>query len=201
MAKTLELTLSKADLKKAIEKNVTAKLEKAAVDSMEDYSKIVLQEGKDAIAKGGGLFAESPRFRDLLRVNVYPNQKLNAAIYLFHKIPYAGVFETGATLFGKPIMWLPIQDRVIAGVRSPKQFKKAYPDKTLRLAKRPGKPPLLVAKMGYKKTKKGFVPADVPIFVGLTNVTIPKKFDVRGAVEKSLGRFAAIYNAKLRRLK
>ncbi|TIV93594.1 MAG: hypothetical protein E5V74_24880, partial [Mesorhizobium sp.] len=50
----------------------------------------------------------SVRWQNALRLNIYPKGRasIDAAALIFHKIPYAGVFENDTLISGKPNLWL-----------------------------------------------------------------------------------------------
>ena len=137
-------------------------------------------------AIGGGGFGI--RWQNALRVDVHPKRKkltASGAIYLYHKIPYAGVFETGATIRGKPLMWLPTTSaakrwgRGVGGGRlTPQNFSRGVA--TLR-STRGTSTPMLVANVEvgrkHKRTKS------MVIFVGVPLVKIGQKFSIARAVE------------------
>ena len=63
-------------------------------------------DGRAEIARAGF----SKRWQGALRVDRYPKAprvSIDSAVVVRSKIPYAGVFEDGATIMGKPLMWLP----------------------------------------------------------------------------------------------
>lgn len=177
---------------------ITSKIKQASTEAMEDWSKIALRAGRKAIRGGGGRFTSSPRFSRALRVNVYENTGLDPAAFFYHKVPYAGIFETGGTIRGRPFLWLPT-DAVARGIKTPKQFKRFYPGKTLRTARRKGKPPMLVADLGtYKLKRGGFRPKFIPVFVAVPSVDINKRFAVRKAIEAALPELGELYARKMR---
>ena len=51
----------------------------------------------------------SRRWQNAFRVDVFPRGRkvsVDAAAWVFHKIPYAEVFEEGATIRGRPYLWI-----------------------------------------------------------------------------------------------
>ncbi|MGW8177706.1 MAG: DUF6441 family protein [bacterium] len=197
MSGELEVQISYIDVKKALEQNIKRRLDKAALDSMKEVKELGLKYGRSAIGRGGGKFSSKPTFKKGLRANLYENEGDNPAVFFYHKIPYANIFEEGGSIQGNPFLWLPL--RSIAGkAKSPKQFKKKFPNAKLRLAKKKrgsNRAPLLVANIltgaGFKR--------GVPVFIGIPRVTIPKKFNVRGAIKRAFDRFPEIYKRQLRK--
>ena len=110
---------------------------------------------------------------------------IGAAAHIHHKIPYAGVFEEGAAIAGQPMLWLPLPT-VPIGAGGRRLTPKKYIAQGNRLAsvKRPGKRPLLVGKVGGKS---------VPLFFGISSVTIRKKFNIIEAVQRAAARLGEFY--------
>lgn len=157
----------------------------------------------------------SARWQNALRAEVYPKRKvsLNAATLVFHKIPYADVFETGATISGKPTLWLPLSSTPKKLGRfkmtADRYAKEVGP---LTLLKLPGKRPLLAAKMAVSgrqaasgdlgkvtlpKLRRGASGSGairaVPLFVGVDSVTLRKRFGLNEVIERAAGRIEAVF--------
>ena len=158
----------------------------------------------------GGKFAKA------LRLNVYPKKgtSLKAAALIFHKIPYAGVFEEGATIRGRPRMWVPLPSTPKRSGRyrmTPERYQKEIGP--LQYVKRPGKAALLVAKIQATKSGKrakvtlsglraaargGVRTTSVPVFVGIDSVSIRKRLDITKAVRRARDRLPELYAQNLR---
>jgi hypothetical protein len=148
-------------------------------------------------------------FVKALRVDIYPKGRnsLNATAHIYHKIPYAGVFEDGAIIRGRSRLWIPLQStpqRYGRKPMTPELFRKSIGP--LSFVKRPGKHPLLVAKAkkGKNMTKvslarfrsggKGEGPlVSVPVFVGLDSVSIRKRLNITGIVRAARDRLPQLY--------
>src|SRR5882672_3832798 len=118
----------------------------AATGAINDAAKFIKVAGRANIAQAGF----STKWQNALRVNVYPSKgvSMDPALLAYHKIPYAGVFERGATISGSPYLWLPLPDvpRNAYGRRmSPANFVRLIGP--LKSVFRAGKPPLLVAQI------------------------------------------------------
>jgi hypothetical protein len=84
-------------------------------------------------------------------------------------VAYWRVFEEGATIHGKPLLWIPLSFATDAkGVSA-----KDYPGKLFRVDRKSGAAPLLLA---------AGKPA-VPKYFGKESVTIPKKFHLTEIVQ------------------
>ena len=156
------------------------------------------------------------KFAKALRLNVYPKKgtSLKAAAQIFHKIPYAGVFEEGATIRGRPRMWVPLPSTPKRSGRyrmTPERYQKEVGP--LQYVKRPGKAALLVAKTRATKTGKrarvtlsglraaargGVRTTSVPLFVGIDSVSIRKRLNITKAVRRARDRLPELYAQNFR---
>lgn len=173
----------------------------AATAAIRDAAAIVKRDGRGNIAAAGF----SKRWQNALRVNVYPKSRssANAAVFIYHKIIYAGVFERGARISGKPLMWLPLQ-RLGKGHMSPKKYARTIGPLTSINA--PGAPPLLVSRVRTKRAKfkvtrsllkRGTSGAgtvrSVPVFVGVKSVNIKKKFRIEAVCRAAAAQLPGMY--------
>ncbi len=177
----------------------------AAQGAIAAAGNIVKAQGRADIAAAG----LGPGFVKALRVDIYPQGRnsLNATAHVYHKIPYAGVFEEGATIRGRPRLWLALPNvpqRQGRKPMTPELFRKSIGP--LAFVKRPGKRPLLVAKAkkGKNTTKvslarfrsggRGEGPfVSVPVFVGLDSVSIRKRLNISGIVRAARDRLPQLY--------
>lgn len=164
---------------------------RAATAAMTDAAKLAVQGGRQSIAAGGF----GANWQNALRAKVYPSSgaSLSPAAEIYSKIPYAGAFEYGQTVSGKPLLWLPL-DNVPLGRRgkrmSPAEVARSIGP--LHSINRPGRPPLLAAvlRLRGKATL-------VPLFVGVPSITDPKKFSVLDAVNHVRERLPDLYEKHL----
>lgn len=186
-------------------------LAEAGQETIVEIANAIKAKGRAHIATAGF----SARWQNALRADVYPKRKvsLNAATLVFHKIPYADVFETGATIAGRPTLWLPLSSTPKKLGRY-KMTAERYSKEvgSLTLLKRPGKKPLLAAKMAVSgrqaasgdlgkvtlpKLRKGAsgngVIRAVPLFVGVDTVTLRKRFGLGALIESEAGRIEAAF--------
>ena len=184
----------------------------AAQGAIAAAGNIVKAEGRADIAAAG----LGAGFVKALRVDIYPQGRnsLNATAHIYHKIPYAGVFEEGATIRGRPTLWLPLPSTPQKYGRyrlTPERYSKEIGP--LQYVKRPGKAPLLFAKVKSTKSGKGSrvtlsrlkagargqgKTTSVPIFVGIDSVSIRKRLDITGIVAKARDRLADFYAENMR---
>jgi hypothetical protein len=150
-------------------------------------------------------------FVKALRVDIYPKRgnSLNATAHIYHKIPYAGVFEEGATIRGRPRMWIALPNapqRLGRKPMTPELFRQRIGP--LAFVKRPGKRPLLFAKAkAGKSTTKISLPrfrsgsrgegpfVSVPVFVGVGSVAIRKRLNITRIVRQARDRLPELYKA------
>lgn len=181
----------------------------AATAAMTDAANQVKTEGRADIARAGF----SKRWQNTLRADVYPSRgkvSVSAAALIHHKIQYAGVFEEGATIRGKPFLWLPLRTtpKKIGGQRMTARLfaERVGP---LRFVQRPGHRPLLMAQVRStdaavrkgvslnalkrgKAAKRGTL-RSVPMFVGIETVTIRKKFNITAIVQRARDALFELY--------
>lgn len=185
---------------------------KAAQGAIAWAADTVKTEGRASIAAGGF----STRWQNALRVNVYPKTGASAAAaaYVFHNIPYADVFENGAVIRGKPILWVPLPgtpQKLGSGAFAKRITPALYEDKIGPLILLPNtKRPILAAPVSGKRVGIGpqrrITPAAlrrgaagkgtvtmVPLFVGLDVVTLRKRFSIGDAIDHAVNGLGAAY--------
>lgn len=160
-----------------IERRITAAKEAA----VQDAAALAVQEGRADIADAGF----SARWQDALRSIFYPNKETgDPAALIFHRFPFAVVFERGVTIGGHPLLWLPIEANLPPGVHSPREFGRRLVSVNVA-----GKPPLL------------FDPADRtrgPLFFGTRSVTIRQRFHLHRIFERVAERLRDFYEQKVK---
>lgn len=185
---------------------------KAGTLAIREAADTIKQEARADIASAG--FGK--RWQNTLRVDAYPRGgtvSANAAAFIHHKIPYAGVFEEGATIRGKPRLWIPMSHapKKIGRQRmSARNFSNSVG--RLQLIQRGNRPPVLAAKMAVSKTaaKKGGpykvtlaalrkgangqgTIRQVPLFVGVNSITIRKRFSIYQIIDRAAARLPELY--------
>jgi len=163
-------------------------------------AKEIEREGRKRIATGG----LSRRFQTGFRVFAFPRRQfsMRPVIKGTHRLGFINIFETGGTIRGKPLLWIPLPTAPdkIGGKRI---TPKLYIDKVGPLVRiqRPGKAPLLAgqalrapsagrsAALGTLRTGarraaarraggRGRSAVAVPLFVGVPLARIPKRLNV-----------------------
>lgn len=125
-------------------------------------------------------------------------QSPNAELTTHHKIPYAVVFETGATIQGKPLLWLPLPScppRIDGRRTTPRLYVQLIGP--LRFVKGSAHPLLFGVSFGTAAPSPGVTRltgelhsvgdlrrgaksggTSVPLFVGVSSVTVGKRLDL-----------------------
>jgi hypothetical protein len=150
----------------------------AAVAALRETAAESVQEGRRNIA-GAGKFG--PKWQQGLQyrtkgATVDGMPSLQASAIVFHKFGIAGVFEHGATIHGKPLLWIPTTRGEPAPSRSGKQLVSA----TIR-----GKPMLFDANDRDRER--------TPLYIGVPQVRIPKKFKITEIVRQHVARIGALF--------
>jgi hypothetical protein len=191
-------------------------ISKAGTEAIKAAGEIAKTEGRKSIGAAGF----SKRWENTLRSDAYPGKKknsLNAATAIFHKIPYADVFESGATVRGSPTLWVPFSSTPTKRT-SQNDRKQFTPKKFIRqvaplfpLPSRNGKK-ILAAQMAvsksaakrgppYKPTLAGLrrgaagqgITVSIPIFFGIDQLSIRKKFNITKAVDDAAAQLPQLY--------
>lgn len=95
--------------------------------------------------------------------------------------PGASVFETGGTIHGKPLLWLPLSGTDAEGVQA-----SSYGDKLFSVTRKNGGVPLLFS-----------IKDRAPKYFGVPSVNIPKKFHVAEIQDRVMSNFPDIFERAL----
>lgn len=176
--------------------------------AMRDAANDIKLRGRADIAAAG--FGK--RWQNTFRVDTYPKRGVsaNAAALIYHRIPYADVFETGATIRGKPTLWVPLSS-------TPKKIgRKRMSAKNFRREIGPlqfikgGRRPLLAARISVRSAKAktpgrvtlaalrrgaigGGPVRSVPLFVGVPSVTLRDRFSLREITRRAADSLPQLY--------
>lgn len=140
-------------------------------------SEEMVDEGRADIRAGGNF--GSARWQDGLEARVSYESRQDINIRITHAVFYWRVFEEGAVIHGKPLLWIPLSFGDSDGVRA-----RDYPGQLFRVD-RAGKAPLLMSDSG-------------PQYFGKESVTIPKKWHLRDVVAKVSRRLGRYYREAFR---
>jgi hypothetical protein len=195
-----------------------AAIAKAATGAMHDVGKIAQTEARANIAAAG--FGSA--WQKSIKIINYPKRgiSLNPEVWFHSSINFSDVFEFGKTISGGTgLVWLPLPSVPMWPTNSsgypprqmsPKKFIELVGP--LRTMSRPGKPPMLglvvrgvagkaqpfgrfVSSRSLKsgaKRKTGGVEV-IPMFVGVSSVTLKKRFDVYAQVKKAVDLLPELY--------
>lgn len=181
---------------------------KAATDTILEVRKTFEMEARANIAAAGF----SRRWQTGYRVLKFPKNRkpaVDVAAFGYHKIGYANVFERGAKISGKPLLWLPLPSAP-KKIGREKVTPRLYAARVgpLQYVSRPGKAPLLLGKKGgrgkkttlasLRKGAAGGPSTSIPLFIGLKTVSIGRKFDISAVAERLLARIPEIYAKNLK---
>ena len=190
-------------------KELQKPIAKAATETMKEVAELVKTRARANIGAAGF----SAGWQNAFRSQVFPKsgESINAAAYFWHKIPYFNVFEQGATIAGKPMLWLPLPTVPLnsRGGRplTPEQYvNRIGPLASIRGA---GGKPILVGKasrgsiafasdrlvrLKKKAVRTGTIRGvNVPLYIGIDSVTIGKRFNVTEIVKEARDQLGQIY--------
>jgi hypothetical protein len=197
---------------------------KAATQAMRDVGKLAVKNGR-AVMAGAGFSTEFQRMLRVINKPA-SGYVLNPSEYIHSLVNYADVFEKGKTITGSPFLWLPLPNVppnpgsgvMFGGIvgrahMTPSQYvRKVGPLYTMR---RPGHLPMLGARLetGFSKptlkklrrtqarrvtlgeSRRSF--RLVPMFVAVTSVSIPQKFDLKSAFQDAFDQLDEFYAKRL----
>lgn len=150
------------------------RLTRAITAAMNMAASMMLEKGRADIASSGK-FGTS--WTAGLKMQI-EGAGLNMRMYMTHDIPYAGIFETGGTINGAPLLWIPLSGTDAVGVRA-----SAFGGGLFSSKSKGGGRPLL-----FSMTDKA------PRYFGIESVTIPKKFHLTEDVTSVMSNFRAIFD-------
>lgn len=180
----------------------------AGTSAISEAADIIKREGRADIGAAGF----SKKWQNALRTEVFPSKRysMEASAYIWHKIVYAGIFEKGGVIGGKPRLWLPLPTAPKRAGRS--KMTPALYVKTigpLVSIERPGRPPLLAGRLAtnrrgqtnkskvtlsaLKRGGSGAPSTLVPLFIGIERVSIRDRFSIREITEKAAARLGDLY--------
>jgi hypothetical protein len=152
----------------------------AAVAALRETAAAAVKEGRTNIASAGSGFQHAQWIPGLKYKTVGATKggepSLDAKVIIYHRYGIAGVFEHGATISGKPLLWIPTRR---GGPPASKSGKK------LTSATINGVPMLFDANDRDRQRK--------PLYIGVKSVHIPKKFHIIEIVKDHARRIAALF--------
>jgi hypothetical protein len=150
----------------------------AAVQALQDVAAEAVQEGRSNIGSAGrftGKWQSGLQFK-LQDAQDGGEPSLQAKATVFHSYGLASVFEFGATIEGKPLLWIPTTPGAPSARRSGKKLVSA----TVR-----GTPMLFDANDKDRKRK--------PLYIGVPSVKIPKKFNIIEIIKQNAAKLGEAF--------
>jgi hypothetical protein len=102
---------------------------------------------------------------------------VHAEAVIFHKYGFAGVFESGATIQGKPLLWIP----TTAGGPKASRSRKKLTFATVRGT------PLAFDADDKNRDRK-------PLYIGVPSVRIPKMWRIAEIVKEHVAKIAELFS-------
>ena len=188
---------------------------RTATAAADEVAQIVKADARADIARAGF----SKKWQNALRVDRYPKGSkfsINAAVFIWHKIQYAGVFEDGARISGNPYLWLPLSGvppRVGRNRMTPENLEKVLPDGLVSFRSRTGvplmgatvrlsrtqavkdRPKVTLAALKRGKSGTGIL-RTIPLFSGIRVTNVPKKLNIKQICERARDRIPSLYASK-----
>jgi hypothetical protein len=212
MAPKIRLDVRPAEIREAFA-GLFVPIKDASERAVEDVERSFKADARGEMAKAGF----SRRFQNATRTRVYKGADARnalGAVFLWHRSEWAGVHEEGATIHGKPTLFLPLRNtpkKVRGRTMSVENYRIAGLSDLFPIKSKSGKT-LLAAKVRLPKTqadkrepkvsmaalRRGTAPGrgvirSVPLFVGVRSVTIPKRLNVTGAAERARDALPQLY--------
>lgn len=103
----------------------------------------------------------------------------NIRLAVTHDVPYFMVYEKGALIKGKPLMWIPITGSGAQGISA-----RNFPGRLFKITSKRGTPILMATS------------DKMPKYTGVATVTIPKKFHLLDVIRQAASKTKEFYNAR-----
>lgn len=194
MTTALALSYASGSLTEAVNE-AGDEIAKAATATIEAAAQEVVRQAESDVAAAGF----SLKWQKSFHYKMYPDggaPSYDAAAEIYSKIPYSEVFETGATIRGRPLLWIPTHNAPMANgfarhTMTPKEYIAGGGH--LYSANRPGKPPMLVGTR--RPAAKG---TRVPLYIGIDAVKIDKQFHVYEIADAEANRLPELFDEHLK---
>lgn len=182
-------------------------IERAVTKTVKDAAALIKKESISAIA-GAGFSARSSKN---LRYAIEPENKdtIDVSARFYFRTGYFNVFEEGTTIKGKPLLWVPLPTVPFGKGRrrlTPRQYvERLGPLHYVRGKKNPllvgaaSRSGVLRATLDVVRVRKRAVAAgairtgNVPLYVGLKSVRIPKKFNIKEIIRRVAAMIPKLY--------
>lgn len=159
--------------------DIEKRINDAKAGAVQDAADFAVSQGRaNVVAAGFG------RSRRELQSKFFANEGGDPAALVFFSMPFAAVFERGVRIGGHPLLWLPIERNLPAGIHSPRQY--GHKLVSVNVA---GKPPLL---FDASNRERG------PLFVGVRQVNIRKRLDLHRIFAQAVARLQEFYDKRIK---
>ncbi|SRR6266403_5046628 len=152
-----------------------AKVLAAARGAAQDAKEAIEHQGSADIAAAGNF---GPKWTQGLHAKISEGGGF-IKVSVFHDEPFFLVYERGALIKGKPLLWVPTSWSGIHNV-----FARDYPGRLFRVDRKSGVPLLL--DVATKQVK----------YVGLDSVKIPKKFHILQIIQQVATKLKDFYKER-----
>jgi hypothetical protein len=153
---------------------IKARIDNAIAAATQRLADNILQEGRQDIASAGKF---GTRWTEGLTADI-----ANGNLTIRQAVPYWSVFQTGAVIQGKPLLWIPLSFADVP----PGTYARDFPGRLFRVDRKAGGAPLLMSADDKQ-----------PKYHGQTSVRIGKKFHLVEIVNAQTKTFGALYRAEL----
>lgn len=173
----LKVTSNTPDWLKAI-RDKQRPVATAAVAALRETAANAVQEGRQDIASSGRF---GPSWQRGLQYRTRGASEdgepsLQAEAIIFHKYGFAGVFEYGATIEGKPLLWIP----TTPGAPPPGKSGKKLVSATVR------NKPMLFDSRDKDRHRR-------PLYIGVARVHLQKRWHITEIVEKHARQIGMLF--------
>lgn len=139
------------------------------------------EKGRADIAAGGNF--SSARWQEGLHAKLSFKSRDDLNLRVTHDVPYWQVFEHGATIHGRPLLWIPLQGSEAA---SRKVRARDFGRPLFRVDRKKGGAPLLMSDGGVVQ------------YFGKDSVTIPKKWHLREVIKQAARKMGGWYRQAMK---
>jgi hypothetical protein len=160
--------------------DIEQQVDEAKAGAVQDAAKLAVTQGRANIAAAGF----PAQWQKALTSKFFPNKGGDPAALIFDASPFAGVFERGARIGGRPLLWLPLERNLPTGIHTPRAYRGRLVSVNVT-----GKPPLL---FDAAKRELG------PLFVGVSQVSIRKRFDLYRIFAQAAARMDEFYENRIK---
>jgi hypothetical protein len=154
---------------------ITQRIQKALDSATKNLADNIVQEARDDIASAGRF---GTRWTQGFTADVDAQGQLVRVITFHQAVPYWKVFQYGAVIRGKPLLWIPLE------YKGPSA--RDFPGRLFRVDRRGGGAPLLMS-ADDKQVK----------YTGHEQVRIPKKFHLVEIIRAESKTLGALYRVEM----